>query len=30
MDLVWLVAGLAFFALSVAALRFLDRLRTED
>ncbi len=30
MDLVWLLAGLAFFALSVAAVSFLDRLRAED
>lgn len=30
MDIVWLAVGLAFFALSAAALRFLDRLRAED
>ncbi len=30
MDLVWLMAGLAFFALTFAAVGFLDRLRAED
>lgn len=30
MDFVWLLAAVAFFALSVAALKFLERLRAED
>ena len=30
MDLVWLLAGLAFFAASLGLIQLVDRLRAED
>jgi hypothetical protein len=30
MDLIWLLAATAFFALTLILLRFVDRLRTEE
>jgi hypothetical protein len=30
MDLAWLLAGLAFFALSLVLIHVVDRLRAED
>lgn len=30
MDIIWLAAAVAFFALTVASSKFLERLRAED